>query len=95
MWLIFPEDGNFGAERLKLWTIFVLINVALVFTPMIRKALRLDDHRAWQFCVGGAAGLGFAWVAFLLPQISSNQAFFGTIGVAAGALAAATSPGRE
>jgi hypothetical protein len=94
VWLVLPEDGDFGAENLKLWTVFVLASVALLFTPIVRKALRLTAERAWQFCGGGAAGLGFAWVAFLLPSISTNQAFFGTIGVAAGALAAWTAPGR-
>ncbi len=94
VWLLWPEDDKLGAENLKLWTVFVVASVALVFAPMVRKVLRLPDERAWQFCVAGAAGLGFAWVAFLLPTINSNQAFFGTIGVAAAGLAAWTAPGR-
>lgn len=94
VWLLWPEDDKLGAENLKLWTVFVVASVALVFAPMVRKGLRLPDDRAWQFCVAGAAGFGFAWVAFLLPTINSNQAFFGTIGFAAAGLAAWTAPGR-
>jgi hypothetical protein len=94
VWLVWREDDKFGAEKLKLWTIFVLASVALLFTPIVKKVLRIDATRAWQFAVGGASGLGFAWVAFLLPDICSNQAFFGTLAVAAGGLAAWTAPGR-
>jgi hypothetical protein len=94
LWLIWRENDTFGAEKLKLWTVFVIASVALVFTPIVRKVFRLDPLRAWQFAVGGASGLGFAWVAFLLPNIDSNQAFFGTLAVAAGGLAAWTAPGR-
>jgi hypothetical protein len=94
VWLVWREDDEFGAEKLKLWTIFVLASVALLFTPIVKKVFRLDALRAWQFAVGGASGLGFAWVAFLLPNIDSNQAFFGTLAVAAGGLAAWTAPGR-
>jgi hypothetical protein len=94
VWLVWPEDDKIGAQRLKLWTVFVLASVALLFTPIVKKIVRLDAARAWQFAAGGASGLGFAWVAFLLPDISSNQSFFGTLAVAAGALAAWTAPGR-
>jgi dolichyl-phosphate-mannose--protein O-mannosyl transferase len=94
VWLLWPEDDKLGAENLKLWTVFVVASVVLVFAPMVRKVLRLSDERAWQFCVAGASGFGFAWVAFLLPTINSNQAFFGTIGLAAAGLAAWTAPGR-
>jgi hypothetical protein len=94
IWLVWPEDDKIGAQNLKLWTVFVLLSTALLFTPMVRKVVKLDAERAWQFCVGGAAGLGFAWVAFLLPTINSNQAFFGTLGAAAAGLAAWTAPGR-
>jgi hypothetical protein len=94
VWLVWRENKEFGAETLKLWTVFVLASVALLFAPIVKKVLRIDATRAWQFAVGGASGLGFAWVAFLLPNISSNQAFFGTLAVAAGGLAAWTAPGR-
>jgi hypothetical protein len=94
IWLVWRENDKFGAERLKLWTVFVLASVALLFAPIVKKVFRIDAQRAWQFAVGGASGLGFAWVAFLLPDISSNQAFFGTLAVAAGGLAAWTAPGR-
>jgi drug/metabolite transporter (DMT)-like permease len=94
VWLVWPEDGDLGLENLKLWTLFVLGSALLLFTPMVRKVFRLDPQRAWQFCAGGASGLAFSWVAFLLPQISTNQAFFGTIAVAAAGLAVATAPGR-
>jgi hypothetical protein len=93
-WVLWKENGSWGFEDLKLWTVFVLLSALLIFTPMVRKVFRLDAERAWQFCVGGAAGLGFAWVAFLLPSISTNHAFFGTIGVAAAGLAAWTAPGK-
>jgi hypothetical protein len=95
IWLVWREDDKFGAQELKLWTIFVLASVALLFAPIVKKILRIDAQRAWQFAVAGASGLGFAWVAFLLPDISSNQAFFGTLAVASGGLAAWTAPGRE
>ncbi len=94
VWLLWPENDKIGAQRLKLWTVFVLASVALLFAPIVKKILRIDAQRAWQFAVAGASGLGFAWVAFLLPDISSNQAFFGTLAVAAGGLAAWTAPGR-
>jgi hypothetical protein len=93
-WVLWKENGDWGFQTLKLWTIFVVVSALLVFTPMVRNVFRLDAHRAWQFCVAGAAGLGFGWVAFLLPSISTNHAFFGTIGVAAAGLAAWTAPGR-
>jgi hypothetical protein len=95
IWIIWPEDGKVGAQNLKLWTLFVLGSAAMIFAPMTRKVFRLADERAWQFAVGGAAGMGFAWVAFLLPSINSNQAFFGTIATAAAGLAAWTAPGRN
>jgi hypothetical protein len=94
VWLLYPEDDNIGAENLKLWTVFVLVSAALVFAPMLRGVVKVTVERAWQLCAGGAAGLVFAWVAFLLPAINTNQAFFGTLGVAAAALAAWTAPGR-
>jgi hypothetical protein len=94
VWLVWRENDDFGAEKLKLWTVFVLASVALLFTPIVKKVFRLDAMRAWQFAVAGASGLGFAWVAFLLPNIDSNQAFFGTLAVASGGLAAWTAPGR-
>jgi hypothetical protein len=94
IWLVYPENGDIGAQNIKLWTVFVLASVALLFTPIVKKVFRLDPLRAWQFAVAGASGLGFAWVAFLLPSIDSNQAFFGTLAAAAGGLAAWTAPGR-
>lgn len=94
LWLVWPEDDKIGAQNLKLWTVFVLGCVGLLFVPMIRKVFRLDAQRAWQFCAGGAAGLAFSWVAFLLPSISTNQSFFGTIGAGAAGLAAWTAPGK-
>lgn len=93
-WLLWPEAGAMGAVRLKLWTLFVLTSVSMVFMPMIRHTFRLDEFRAWQMAVAGAGGIGFAWVAFLLPSIGSNQAFFGTFAAASAALAAWTAPGR-
>lgn len=94
LWLLWPEGGTIGAVSLKLWTTFVLCSVALLFVPMWRERLRLEPGQAWRLAAGGAGGLGFAWVAFLLPEISSNQAFFGTLATAAAALAAWTAPGR-
>ncbi len=94
LWLVWPENDKIGAQNLKLWTVFVLGCVGLLFVPMVRRVFRLDAQRAWQFCAGGAAGLAFAWVAFLLPSISTNQAFFGTIGAGAAGLAAWTAPGK-
>jgi hypothetical protein len=79
IWLLYPENGDIGAQNIKLWTVFVLASVGLLFTPIVKKVFRLDPLRAWQFAVAGASGLGFAWVAFLLPSIDSNQAFFGTL----------------
>lgn len=94
LWLLWPEGGSVGALKLKLWTVFVLFSALLVFTPMVRSVLKLDDYRAWQIAVAGAGGLTFAWVAFLLPSISTNQAFFGTFATAAAGLAAWTAPGK-
>ena len=94
VWLLWPEDGKVGAQNIKLWTIFVVGSALLLFTPIVRRVVKLDEERAWQFCVGGACGLGFCWVAFLLPSISQNQAFFGTIATASAGLAAWTAPGR-
>jgi hypothetical protein len=94
LWLLWPEGGAIGAAGLKLWTLFVLCSVGLLFVPMCRERLRLEPDQAWRLAAGGAGGLGFAWVAFLLPSISSNQAFFGTLATAAGALAVWTAPGR-
>lgn len=94
LWLLWPEGGSVQAVQLKLWTVFVLCSVALLFVPMWRVRLRLDDTTAWRLAAGGAGGLGFAWVAFLLPSISSNHAFFGTLATGVAALAAWTAPGR-
>lgn len=94
VWLLWPEGGAIGAATLKLWTLFVLACVALLFMPLWAGRLQLAPGQAWRLCAGGAGGLGFAWVAFLLPAIASNQAFFGTLGTAAAALAAWTAPGR-
>ncbi len=94
IWLLWPEGGSVGAVKLKLWTVFVLTSALMIFTPMIKHLLHLEAFRAWQIAVAGAGGLTFAWVAFLLPSISTNQAFFGTFATAAAALAAWTAPGR-
>jgi hypothetical protein len=94
VWLLWPEGGTLGFIHLKLWTIFVLTSTLMLFVPMVRKPLKLNDFRAWQIAVAGASGVGFAWVAFLLPSISSNQAFFGTFATVAAALAAWTAPGK-
>ncbi|MES2886540.1 MAG: hypothetical protein V4739_00880 [Pseudomonadota bacterium] len=94
VWLLWPEGSTIGFVRLKLWTIFVLTCALMVFVPMLKNILNLEDFRAWQISVAGAAGLGFAWVAFLLPSISTNQAFFGTFATVAAGLAAWTAPGK-
>ena len=94
LWLLWPEAGSIGAVSLKLWTLFVLVSVGLLFVPLWRERLQLDAQQAWRLAAGGAGGMGFAWVAFLLPSISSNQAFFGTLATAAAALAVWTAPGR-
>lgn len=94
IWLLWPEGGSVGAVKLKLWALFVIASVALLFVPMLRGAFKLDDFRAWQMAVAGAGCLGFAWVAFLLPSINSNQAFFGTFATVTAALAAWTAPGK-
>ena len=72
----------------------MLCSVLLLFVPMWRARLGLDADKAWRLAAGGAGGLGFAWVAFLLPSIQSNQAFFGTLATAAAALAVWTAPGQ-
>ena len=94
LWLLWPEEGAIGAAGLKLWTLFVIASVGLLFVPLWRDRLSLDAAQAWRLAAGGAGGLGFVWVAFLLPSISSNQAFFGTLAAAAAALAVWTAPGR-
>ncbi len=94
LWLLWPEGGAIGAAGLKLWTLFVPCSVGLLFVPMCRQRLRLEPDQAWRLAAGGAGGLGFAWVAFLLPSISSNQAFFGTLTTASAMLAVWTAPGR-
>jgi len=93
LWLLWSENGT-GMSKLKLWTLFVLASALMIFTPMVRNALNLAPLRAWQFAVAGAGGLAFTWVAFLLPSISTNQAFFGTIAAVAGGLAVWTAPGK-
>jgi hypothetical protein len=94
IWLLLPENDKLGAENLKLWTVMVITAALLLMAPMVRSTFKLNAERAWQFCAAGAVGLGFAWVAFLLPAINTNQAFFGTIAAAAAGLAAWTAPGR-
>ncbi len=94
LWLLWPQAGSIGAISLKLWTVFILTSALMIFVPMLRKPLKLEPLRAWQMAVAGACGVGFAWVAFLLPSINSNQAFFGTFATLAGALAAWTAPGK-
>lgn len=94
VWLLWPEHETLGAVSLKLWTVFVLCSVGLLFVPMWQERLRLGPDKAWRLAAGGACGMGFAWVAFLLPSIQSNQAFFGTLATAAAALAVWTAPGR-
>lgn len=94
LWLLWPEGGGIGAVGLKLWTLFVLASVGLLFVPMCRDRFALAPAQAWRLAAGGAGGLGFAWVAFLLPSISTNQAFFGTLAVGCAAMAVWTAPGR-
>lgn len=94
LWLLWPEGGAIGAAGLKLWTLFVLCSVGLLFVPMCRERWGLAAEQAWRLAAGGAGGLGFAWVAFLLPSISSNQAFFGTLAAGCAALAVWMAPGR-
>lgn len=94
LWLLWPEGGAMGAAGLKLWTLFVLGSVGLLFVPMCRERLSLDPAQAWRLAAGGAGGLGFAWVAFLLPAISTNQAFFGTLAAGCATLAVWMAPGR-
>lgn len=95
VWLLWPEGDSIAGLKLKLWSTFVITSVLMVFMPMLRHLLKLDEFRAWQIAVAGASGMGFAWVAFLLPSIASNQAFFGTFATAAAALAAWTAPGKR
>ncbi len=79
---------------LGLWTTFILAAAALVFTPMVRGVFKLTEQRAHQFASAGAFGMAFIWIAFWLPDISSNQAFFGTFATAFAGLAAWMAPGR-
>lgn len=93
-WIFWHANKRFGYQDLRLWTAFVALSAALVFAPLLAANVRIDAGRAWQFCVAGAAGLGFAWVAFLLPNIQSDQGFIGTLAAGTAALAAWTAPGR-
>jgi hypothetical protein len=94
IWLLLPENDKLGAENLKLWTVMVVAAALLLFAPIVRSTFKLSEDRAWRFCAGGAIGLGFAWVAFLLPAINTNHAFFGTIAAVCAGLATWTAPGR-
>lgn len=94
VWLLWWNDGRPAFWNLKLWTLFVLASALLVLTPMVRKRFALSEQHAAQLAMGGAGGLAFAWVAFLLPNIASNEAFFGTLATACAGLAAWLAPGR-
>jgi hypothetical protein len=94
VWLLLPENDQLGAENLKLWTVFVVAAALALLAPMLAAQFKLSPAKAWQICAGGAAAIGFAWVAFLLPSINSNHAFFGTIAAVAAGFAAWTAPGR-
>lgn len=95
IWLLWIGRGQFAFWRLKLWSIFVVVSGLLVLAPMLRRRFGLSDTHAAQIATGGAGGLVFAWVAFLLPNIASNEAFFGTLCTACAALAAWLAPGRS
>jgi signal transduction histidine kinase len=94
VWLLWWDDGKPALWRLKLWTLFIVASALLVLTPMVRGRFQLSEQHAAQLAAGGAGGLAFAWVAFLLPNIASNEAFFGTLATACAALAAWLAPGR-
>ncbi len=93
-WLMWIDSGALAFWNLKLWSVFILASVALVFAPMVRGALKISEHRAHQLATAGACGMIFCWVAFLLPDIQSNQAFFGTFATAFAGIAAWMAPGR-
>lgn len=95
IWLLWFGNGQLAFWRLKLWSIFIVVSGLLVLAPMLRRRFGLSDAHAAQIATGGAGGLVFAWVAFLLPNIASNEAFFGTLCTACAALAAWLAPGRS
>lgn len=92
--LLWWNGSKFVFWDLGLWTTFILAALALVFTPMVRGVFKLSEQRAHQFASAGAFGMAFIWIAFWLPDISSNQAFFGTFATAFSGIAAWMAPGR-
>jgi hypothetical protein len=94
IWLCWFSDNRPAFWNLGLWTVFVLAAISLLFAPMVRGTLNISEARAHQLATAGAGGMVFAWIAFLLPNIETNRAFFGTLATAFAGLAAWMAPGR-
>jgi hypothetical protein len=90
-----PEDGHDAWDSVHAWGGLAILGALLTLVPVLRTAVNLLPHRAWQVAAGGAGALGLFWVLFVLPAAGSNTSLVTTIGAAAGAAAVWAAPGRE
>ena len=88
------ESSRNGWDDYALWSGFAIACAAALLAPAARNSINLSENRAWQVAAGGAAGLAFYWILFVLPAISRNVSFVATIGVVAAGLSVWAAPGR-
>jgi hypothetical protein len=89
------EDGHNFWDSVNAWGGLAILGALLTLAPVLRSALNLSAHRAWQVAAAGAGALGLFWVLFVLPAAGSNTSLITTIGAAAGVAAVWAAPGRE
>ncbi len=89
------ENGRNAWDSVHAWGGVAILGALLTFAPMVRSALNLTAHRAWQVAACGAAAFALFWVLFVLPDAGSNTSLVATVGAAAGIIAAWIAPGRE
>jgi hypothetical protein len=89
------KSGSTRFLSMGLWSGFAIACVALLAAPMVRVATRLTLVQSWRIAAVGAGGLCFHWLAFVLPSLSSNPAFFMTVAVAGALWSVWLAPGRS
>ena len=88
------ENSFNGWDDYALWSGFASACSAALLAPAARNSVNLSETRGWQVAAGGAAGLAFYWILFVLPAIGRNVSFVATLGVIAAGLSVWMAPGR-
>lgn len=89
------ENGVNAWHTVHAWGGLAVVAAAVTLAPVLAPSFGVTPLRAAQAAAVGAGALVLYWVLFVLPVVGSNTSLLTTIGVAAGALAAWTAPGRE